>query len=104
MTTCQALLTKHPNAAIFIGGDRNEMSINPLNLGLPKLQQINQHYTCNGKVLDVLLTNIHHLYQVPKIVPPVGPDDPNYGVPSDHWTVVALYSLLILPTLQTLTK
>ena len=37
VTTCQALLTKHPNAAIvFIGGDRNEMSNNPIILGLPK--------------------------------------------------------------------
>ena len=32
---------------------------------------------------------MHALYSVPVIVPPVLPDDPNYGVPSDHSTAVA---------------
>ena len=89
VTTCQTLLTKYPNAGLIIGGDRNEMSVSPLIFGLPKLHQINQNSTCYGKVLDVLLTNLYDLYQVPKVVPPVNPDDPSQGVPSDHWTVVA---------------
>ena len=32
---------------------------------------------------------MHALYSVPMIVPPVPPDDPLSGVPSDHSTVVA---------------
>ena len=32
---------------------------------------------------------MHALYSVPMIVPPVPPDDPMYGVPSDHSTAIA---------------
>ena len=66
------------------------MSISPLLLSLPKLQQINTQNTCNGKVLDVLLTNLSKYYNVPTVVPPVTADDPNHGSPSDHSPVIAV--------------
>ena len=90
ITTCHMLLTKYPNAGLIIGGDRNEMSISPLLLSLPKLQQINTQNTCNGKILDVLLTNLSKYYNVPTVVPPVPADDPNHGSPSDHSPVIAV--------------
>ena len=84
ISTCQSLLTKYPQAGIVIGGDRNEMSITPLLTGLPRLKQLVSQATCNGKVLDVLLTNLHEYYSVPIIVPPVPADNPLQGKPSDH--------------------
>ena len=89
VTTCHVLLTKYPNAALFIGGDRNELSISPLLNSIPKLRQINTRNTCNGKVLDVLMTNIPELYSLPEIIPPVQPDNPDVGCPSDHNPVIA---------------
>ena len=53
------------------------------------MRQIITQNTCNGKVLDVLLTTVPELYAPPVIVPPVPADDPNKGVPSDHSTAVA---------------
>ena len=89
VATCQSLLTKYPQAGIVIGGDRNEMSISPLITGLPKLKQLVTKPTCNGKVLDVLLTNLHEFYSVPEVVPPVPADNPLQGKPSDHSVPVA---------------
>ena len=89
ITNCHVLTTKYPNAVLFIGGDRNEMSISPLIVSIPKLRQIITKNTCNGKLLDVLLTNVPDLYSLPIIVPPVPADDPRRGVPSDHSTAVA---------------
>ena len=83
------LLTKYPRAGIIIGGDRNEMSISPLLLALPRLKQLVTKSTCNGKILDVLLTNLHEFYSVPVIVPPVPADNPLQGKPSDHSVPVA---------------
>ena len=84
ISTCQSLLTKYPQAGIVIGGDRNEMSISPLLTGLPRLNQLVTEATCNGNVLDVLLTNLHEYYSVPEIVLPVPADNPLQGKPSDH--------------------
>ena len=41
-------------------------------------------------MLDIMLTNMHSLYCVPIIAPPVAPDDPLCGVPSDHSTPIAI--------------
>ena len=79
IATCQRLLTKYPKAGIVIGGDRNEMSISPLLTGLPRLRQLVTKPTCNGKILDVLLTNLHEFYNLPVIIPPVAADNPSQG-------------------------
>ena len=84
ITTVQMLLTKYPRAGIVIGGDRNDMSISPLLIALPRLKQLVSKATCNGKVLDVLITNLHEYYSLPIIVPPVPADNPSQGKPSDH--------------------
>ena len=89
ITTCQILLSKYPNAGIIIGGDRNEMSVAPLINSIPRAKQIVTQPTCNGKVLDVIVTNLHEFYEVPEIVSAVPADNPNSGVPSDHCTAVA---------------
>ena len=87
--TCHMLLSKYPQAGILIGGDKNEMHISPILDALPRTKQINSKPTCNGKILDVLITNLHEFYTVPSIVPAVAADDPSKGSPSDHKTVIA---------------
>ena len=93
IATCQRLLTKYPKAGIVIGGDRNEMSISPLLTGLPRLRQLVTKPTCNGKILDVLLTNLHEFYNLPVIIPPVAADNPSQGKPSDHSVPMAVPQL-----------
>ena len=84
------LLSKYPNAGLCIGGDRNNLNISPLLNGIPKLSQLVTKPTYQHKVLDIILTNMSNLYCVPIITPPVQPDNPQYGSPSDHSTPVAI--------------
>ena len=53
-----------------------------------KLKQLVDLPTRNGKTLDILITNIPQYYNSPIVVPPVPCDNPNDGVPSDHWVPV----------------
>ena len=89
ISTTQFLLTKYPNAGIIMGGDKNDLNLAPLMRGVPRLKNIVTKNTYKNKILDVILTNMHALYSVPMIVPPVPPDDPMCGAPSDHNTAVA---------------
>ena len=66
------------------------MNISPLLKGIPKLSQIVTKPTYKSKVLNIILTNLSNLYCVPIITPPVQPDDPQCGDPSDHSTHVAI--------------
>jgi hypothetical protein len=54
-----------------------------LNNGL-KLKQIVKFFTRKKEILDVLMTNVFQFYNSPVIIPPVQPDIPGQGVPSDH--------------------
>ena len=91
LSNCLRLLAKYPNAGLCIGGDRNNLNISSLLQGIPRLHQIVTKAThTSGKVLDIMLTNMSKLYCVPIITPPVQPDNPLLGVPSDHSTPVAV--------------
>ena len=74
----------------YWGGDKNDLKIAPLLAGIPRLRQIVTKPTYKLKTLDVILTNLHSFYAVPIITPPVQPDDPQYGAPSDHSSAVAV--------------
>ena len=82
-------MTKFPKCGLFIGGDRNSLNIGPILMGLPKSQQVVTENTHNDKCLDVLITNIHTLYQPIEISTAVIPDDPRKAKPSDHLVPIA---------------
>ena len=83
------LLTKYPSARIIIGADRNDLNISSLKVGLPRVRHIVTEYTYQRKIHDIIITNLHQFYLTPIVVPPVAPDDPQRGVPSDHSVPIA---------------
>ena len=90
VVTLQMLSTKYPNCPIILGGDKNQMDITPiLNCGL-RLRQINVKPSRKGKILDVIIMNIFQHYNLPIIAPPLNPDNPNNGKPSDHSVPIAI--------------
>ena len=82
--TLQRLTTKYGECAIFCGGDKNKMNISSLINTNLKLKQIVRSATRQQEILDVCLTNCFAYYSTPIIIPPVQPDVPGQGVPSDH--------------------
>ena len=82
--TLQLLTTKYENCAIFVGGDKNKMDITSVLNSNLKLKQVVQLFTRKRQILDVLITNMFSYYNSPVIIPPVQPDIPGQGVPSDH--------------------
>ena len=89
MTTLHRLLTKYPHAGVIIGADRNDLDISSLLLGIPRVRQIVTENTYTNKIHDIIITNLHQFYLPPIVVPPVAPDDPSNGVPSDHSVPIA---------------
>ena len=89
ITTAHSLLTKYPKAGLIIGGDRNSLDITPLITALPRTLQIVTKPTHNGKILDIIVTNLHQFYANPYILPPVMPDNFRTHKQSDHAYAVA---------------
>ena len=82
--TLHMLATQHPDSAIILGADKNEMDIRPLlNCGL-RLRNCVDQATRQGVCLDVILMNTFAYYNSAVIVPPIQPDDPSKGKASDH--------------------
>ena len=87
--TLQGLLKTHSNAGIIISGDRNNIDI-PVMLSIdPSLHQIVTLPTRGSRILDVIVTNLRKYYNDPVILPPIMPDKPGLGAPSDHSGVLA---------------
>ena len=64
-TTTHLLQSKYPNAAVVIGGDKNEMNITSLTTTLPNFVQVVIKPTYKQKILDVLLLNNSKFYDAP---------------------------------------
>ena len=79
----------HNNADIIISGDRNDMDMSSLLSIDPSLRQTVLLATHGFKTLDVIVTNLSSFFNDPVIIPPVMPDRPGHGVPSDHSGVSA---------------
>ena len=89
-STLHMLTTKHPESGIIMGADINSMKISPLlNCGL-KLRQIVDQKTHGNKIIDVIFTNLSGFYKSPIIAPPIQPDNPSSGEPSDHYVPVCI--------------
>jgi hypothetical protein len=84
ITNAHILMTKYPKAGIMIGGDKNSLNLSPILLGLPNCRQLVTQNTHNDKCLDILIPNLHTLYQPAIIVSPLQPDNPSKAKPSDH--------------------
>ena len=82
--TLQILTAKYDGCGIIIGADKNKMDISPLVNTNLKLKQIVRRPSRKKEILDICLTNLFSFYNAPIIVPPVQPDIPGQGVPSDH--------------------
>ena len=90
VSTLHMLCSKYPESAIILGADRNNMDITPiLNCGL-KLHQIVNQNTRKDRILDILIMNTSSYYKTPVIAPPLLPDNPNTGKPSDHSVPVCI--------------
>ena len=89
VTTLQMLSSKYPGSGLIIGADKNYMDIRPILTSGLRLRQIVDKPTRQGQILDVLITNLSGLYNTPYIAPPLQPDDPSAGRPSDHSVPVA---------------
>ena len=88
VSTLQMLSARYPDSGLILGADRNEMDILPvLNCGL-KLRQMVNMGTRHGKILDSIIMNMKSYYNSAIIVPPIKPDNPSKGKPSDHWVPV----------------
>ena len=92
VTTLHHLLTVFPRAGIMGGGDRNDWNVSPVLAAVPRLLNLQQLPTLNGKNLDIFLSNMGLFYSTPVIVPPVQPDDPAIGKAGDH-SVPVIYPL-----------
>ena len=88
-TTLQSLLNIHNNPGVIISGDRNGIDIPSLLSIDPSLRQTVRLPTRGVKILDVIVSNLASYFNEPIIIPPILPDRPGHGAPSDHSGVFA---------------
>ena len=79
----------HSGAGVIISGDRNSIEIPALLSIDPTLQQVVKVPTRGLRTLDVIITNLARYYHDPVIIPPIIPDNPVAGAPSDHSGILA---------------
>ena len=85
-----SLKNSFPSSAFICGGDKNDLNIKLLLDICPNFRQIVTKATHKSSIIDVIVTDIGHLYNEPTIRPPLNPDLPGKGAPSDHNIVHAL--------------
>ena len=78
------LKTKYPSAFFLLGGDINCLKTDQLLTISPAFRQIVTKPTRQGKILSVIITDLHSHYQEPVILPPLKTDILGVGKPSDH--------------------
>ena len=89
ISTTHALMAKFPTAAVYLGGDRNDLPLAPLLRALPRFVQVVAHNTHGKKIIDVILMNCSSYYAVAEVTAPLLPDNPRVAKPSDHKVPIA---------------
>ena len=84
------LKSSYPSCAFICGGDKNDLNVKHLLDISPNFHQIVTKPTHKDSILEVIVTDIGHFYKEPIIRPPLLPDIPGQGVPSDHMIVHAI--------------
>ena len=87
-STYQKLKLKYPDAYFLCGGDVNDLKWEELESLNPNMRQCVTKATRKGKILSVILTDLHPFYQEVEILPPLLPDKEGNGKPSDHSTPI----------------
>ena len=100
-TNYYSLKSVYPGCAFIAGGDKNDLNVKHLLDISPSFRQIVTKATHKHSILDVIITDVGHLYNEPDIRPPLLPDDPNRGVPSDHMIVLASPAVNHIPPKRT---
>ena len=85
------LKVKHKNFFFLMGGDKNDLDTKKLLDISPALHMLNTKPTHSTKNIDVLITDMAHLYHESVILPSVPTDIPpghqGGGQPSDQWRI-----------------
>jgi hypothetical protein len=84
--TCDTLLRKYVDAAIFISGDFNDFNCDCFTKQL-NLTQIVSRPTRKTKILDKLFTNCPGRYRTPEIFSPIGKSDHNVVIARPNFNV-----------------
>ena len=90
VTTLQMLCAKYPECGLILGADKNYMDIRPILNSRLRLRQVVDRNTRQGSILDIIIMNLSCYYKSPIIAPPIKPDNPAKGKPSDHWVPVCI--------------
>ena len=88
--TYNCLKIQHPGAATIISGDKNSLDIKHILALNPTFRQSVTKNTRNGKILTILISDLHSYYHVPLVIPPVPVDVAGQGILSDHCGVLAV--------------
>ncbi len=80
INTIDLIRNKHPDHGLVILGDFNDLEIRTLSIS-QNLKQVVDQPTRESAILDLILTNLHNLYDRPDILAPLGSSDHNIV----HW-------------------
>ena len=80
INTIDQLQNKHPDYGLVILGDFNDFEIRTL-ITSQNLKQLVDQPTRESAILDLILTNVHKLFNCPKVLTPLGSSDHNIL----HW-------------------
>ena len=76
--------SKYPSAYFALGGDVNDLNVDLLLNISASFRQIVTLPTRGDKILSIIVTDLWKYYTTPEILPPLNPDIPGRGKPSDH--------------------
>lgn len=83
------LKTTYPDVPITLGGDKNDLLVEPILTGWSSCRQIVDFPTHKDGHLDIILTDLYKCYQKPTSQEAVPCDNPTSGKPSDHLSIWA---------------